>query len=47
VENIIDHQMKEGQFENVDLTLKDFTEIKELFKQKLANIYHARIEYPE
>ncbi len=47
VENIIDNQMNEGQFENVDLTLKDFTRIKTLFKEKLANIYHARIEYPE
>ncbi len=47
VENIIDNQMKEGQFDHVDINFKDVTEIKNLFKDKLMNIYHARIEYPE
>jgi len=47
VEHIIDHQFKEKQFDNVDLTLKDITTVKEVFKQKLQNIYHARIEYPK
>ncbi len=47
VENIIDHQIKQQQFENVDLTFRDFASIKEIFKRKLINIYHARIEYPE
>ncbi len=47
VENIIDNQIKEQQFANVDITFRDFTNIKEIFKRKLINIYHARIEYPE
>ncbi|HYW97204.1 MAG TPA: HDIG domain-containing protein [Bacteroidales bacterium] len=47
VENIIDNQIKEQQFQNVDLTFRDFSTIKEIFKRKLINIYHARIEYPE
>jgi putative nucleotidyltransferase with HDIG domain len=47
VENIIDHQVKANQFDNVDITLKDFALIKEVFKNKLINIYHARIEYPK
>ncbi len=47
VENIIDNQIKEQQFVNVDLTFRDFSTIKEIFKRKLINIYHARIEYPE
>lgn len=47
VENIIDYQMKENQFENVDMTIKDINIIKDLFRKRLINIYHARVEYPE
>ncbi len=47
VENIIDNQNKQQQFVNVDLTFRDMATIKEIFKRKLINIYHARIEYPE
>ena len=36
-----------GQFNNANITLKEINEIKQVFKQQLANIYHARIEYPE
>ena len=47
VENIIDYQLKENQFENVDLTIKDINTIKDLFRKRLINIYHARVEYPK
>ena len=47
VENIINDQMNEGQFDNVDINFKDITLIKTVFKDKLRNIYHARIKYPE
>lgn len=47
VENIIDYQMRENQFENVDMTIKDINIIKDLFRKRLINIYHARVEYPE
>lgn len=47
VEKIINHQMAEGQFENADITLKEILQIKEIFKKKLMNIYHLRIEYPD
>ncbi len=47
VEGIIDHQMKSGQFENADITLKEIKEIKKIFKKMLMNIYHVRIQYPE
>ena len=47
VDTIIDHQQVDGQFNNSDITFKDITEIKEVFKKKLQNIYHARIEYPK
>lgn len=47
VEEIINRQVKDGQFINTNITFRDITEIKTLFKQKLQNIYHARIAYPK
>ena len=47
VETIINHQQNDGQFNDSNITFKDITVIKEVFKKKLQNIYHARIEYPE
>lgn len=46
VDNIINDQMNEGQFDNVNINFRDITEIKAIFKEKLMNIYHARIKYP-
>ena len=45
VEDIISNQIDSGQFVNADITLKDITQIKKLYKKKLVNIYHARVEY--
>ena len=47
VDGIISRQFGELQFENVDLTFRDIEEVKKVFKKKLINIYHPRIEYPE
>lgn len=47
VDSIINDQMNEGQFDHVDINFKDLTEIKTIFKDKLMNVYHARIKYPE
>jgi len=48
VETIIDSQIAQQQFYNSNITFKDITVIKEIFKRKLVNIYHARkIEYPK
>jgi len=47
VNNIIDNQMKEKQFDNADITLHEIAEAKRIFLAKLQNIYHARIEYPK
>jgi len=47
VDGIISRQFSEQQFENVELTFRDIEEIKKVFKAKLINIYHPRIEYPE
>ncbi len=47
VEGIVEHQTREGQFSDTDLTYGDVTAVKEIFKNRLQNIYHTRIEYPK
>jgi len=47
VESIINYQMAEKQFDNASITLREIFEAKEIFKKKLKNIYHSRIEYPK
>lgn len=47
VDNIINYQQIEEQFNDANITFKDISEIKQVFKKKLQNIYHARIEYPK
>lgn len=47
VEKIITYQLEEGQFNETPITLLDITRIKKIFKKRLTNIYHARIEYPD
>lgn len=46
VDNIINHQIESGQFENCDITFKDISTIKRIFKKMLASIYHIRVAYP-
>lgn len=45
VEEIIDKQMHQGQFMEADITFKQITSIKNIFKRKLTNIHHSRVEY--
>lgn len=47
VDKIIAGQMSANQFLNADITFKEIETIKKIFKQKLTNIYHLRVEYPE
>jgi cyclic-di-AMP phosphodiesterase PgpH len=47
VERIINRQLESEQFSNANLTLRDITRVKEIFKKNLQNIYHVRISYPE
>jgi putative nucleotidyltransferase with HDIG domain len=47
VESIVAHQAEEDQYSEADLTFADISIIKEIFKNRLSNIYHSRIEYPE
>lgn len=46
VDRIINHQISENQFINADITFRDINQIKKIFKKRLMNIYHVRIEYP-
>lgn len=47
VDKIINGQMQANQFSNANITFKEIEEVKKVLKQKLTNIYHLRIEYPE
>lgn len=46
VDQIIEYKIANNQFINADITFKDITTIRKIFKKRLMNIYHARIEYP-
>ncbi len=47
VDNIINNQIKSGQFLNANITFKQIEQMKVVIKKKLASIFHLRIEYPE
>ena len=47
VEKIVKGQMQAGQFLNANITFKEIELVKKVLKQKLTNIYHLRVEYPE
>jgi cyclic-di-AMP phosphodiesterase PgpH len=45
IERVINKQIEENQFVNAAITLKEIAQLKKLFKKKLVNIHHARVEY--
>jgi putative nucleotidyltransferase with HDIG domain len=47
VEKIVSGQMNAQQFLNANITFKEIQAVKKVLKQKLTNIYHLRVEYPE
>ncbi len=47
VEKIIDGKIKQNQFVNCEISFKDVSTIKKVFKKQLRSIYHIRISYPE
>jgi cyclic-di-AMP phosphodiesterase PgpH len=47
VDNIIDYQIKEKQFDEAPISFAEINVAKRIIKNKLHNIYHARIEYPK
>ncbi|MEE0990819.1 MAG: HDIG domain-containing protein [Paludibacteraceae bacterium] len=47
VDKIVDTQVIEHYLDRAPITLKELGEAKEILKEKLKNIYHTRIAYPE
>lgn len=47
VTKIINFQKNEGRFNNAPITFEDIEITKKIFIQKLTDIYHSRIAYPE
>jgi putative nucleotidyltransferase with HDIG domain len=47
VENVIRQKVEMGQLEYAPLTFKDIRVLKNLFHEKLINIYHVRMNYPD
>lgn len=47
IDTIFQEKIKARQLDYAPLTFKDITLLKELFLEKLLNIYHVRIHYPQ
>ncbi|RLD47024.1 MAG: phosphohydrolase [Bacteroidetes bacterium] len=47
VDSIIKSQLEQGQYNNANISLREINTAKKVFKKKLLNIYHIRIEYPD
>jgi len=46
IDTIFQQKIEAGQLDSAPLTFKDITMLKEIFLEKLHNIYHVRIIYP-
>lgn len=47
VRKIIRERLNDGQFDECNLTLRDLTEIGDVYTRILSSMFHSRIEYPE
>jgi len=47
IDKIFKQKIEAGQLDNAPLTFNDITLLKEIFLEKLHNIYHVRINYPQ
>jgi cyclic-di-AMP phosphodiesterase PgpH len=47
IDKIFQQKIGAGQLDYAPLTFKDITLLKEIFLEKLHNIYHVRINYPQ
>ncbi|HSJ38107.1 MAG TPA: HD family phosphohydrolase [Planococcus sp. (in: firmicutes)] len=47
VNSIIEDKLKDGQFDECDLTMKELKTIKRVMCETLNGIFHTRIEYPK
>ena len=47
VSALIDKRLRDGQFDECGLTLREIAEIRECLIKSLIGIYHGRVKYPE
>lgn len=47
IEQMIDSQIADGQFKDAPISFRDVELVKSVFKEKIKNIYHTRIVYPD
>ena len=47
VDRLVETQITDRQFDKCEITLQEISFAREVFKKKLANVYHNRIEYPK
>ena len=45
VDKIVEYKITQRQFINADITMRDITEVADIFKAMLKSIYHVRIDY--
>jgi cyclic-di-AMP phosphodiesterase PgpH len=46
IQTIVDDCLRDGQFDDCDLTMRDLAIIVETLERTVSNIYHHRIDYP-
>ncbi|TWT08253.1 HDIG domain-containing protein [Planococcus sp. CPCC 101016] len=47
VDSIVEDKLKDGQFEECDISLKELKTVKSVMCETLNGIFHSRIEYPK
>ncbi|TVR77487.1 MAG: HDIG domain-containing protein [Chitinophagaceae bacterium] len=47
VDKLIQHKISNNQFDSCDITFRDISRIREIFKKMLKSIHHSRIQYPK
>jgi membrane-associated HD superfamily phosphohydrolase len=46
IQTIVNDCLRDGQFDDCDLTMRDLAIIVETLERTVSNIYHHRIDYP-
>ena len=47
VDSMINSQIADGQLKDAPISFKDVESVKKVLADKIKNIYHSRITYPE
>ena len=47
VEKMVDAKMKDGQFDDSSISIREINTVKEALKSYLAQLYHERVAYPK